>query len=248
MILETMGGLGLFLLGMMLLTDGLKQLAGQAMKKLLARFVRGPFSGLTTGALFTALIQSSSATTLTTIGFVSAGLITFQQAVGVVFGANIGTTSTGWIVSLLGLKISLGAVSPPLILLGVLLRLFSRDRFAALGGALAGFALIFFGIGVMQTGMEDLAARIDPASIPGDGLTGRFLLVLIGVVMTVVMQSSSAAVAATLIAVDSGAIGFEQAAALVVGQNIGTTVTAAIASIGASTPAKRTALAHIAFN
>lgn len=243
-----MGGLGLFLLGMTLMTDGLKSLAGGALRHILMRFVRGPISGIAAGAGVTALVQSSSATTLTTIGFVSAGLITFPQAIGVVLGANIGSTSTGWIVSVLGLKVSMGAVSPPVILVGVLLRLLGRDRVAALGQALAGFGLIFFGIGVLQTGMEGLAGQVNLGGFSPEGLLGRLGLVGIGLGMTVVMQSSSAAVAATLVALHSGSLTFEQASAMVIGQNIGTTVTAALASIGGSAPAKRTAVAHILFN
>lgn len=243
-----MGGLGLFLLGMTLMTDGLKSLAGGALRDLLKRFVRGPISGIATGAGVTALVQSSSATTLTTIGFVSAGLITFPQAIGVVLGANIGSTSTGWIVSLLGLKISLGSISPPLIFVGMLLRLLAKERVAAIGLALTGFGLIFFGIGVLQSGMEGLAARFTFDGLSADGFFGRLALVGIGLGMTVVMQSSSAAVATTLVALNAGTLGFEQAAAMVIGQNVGTTVTALLASIGGSAPAKRTAAAHILFN
>ncbi len=248
MVVNLMGGLGLFLLGMTLMTDGLKSLAGGALRDLLMRFVRGPISGIATGAGVTALVQSSSATTLTTIGFVSAGLITFPQAIGVVLGANIGSTSTGWIVSMLGLKISLGAISPPLIFLGMMLRLLTRDRVAAIGLAVTGFGLIFFGIGVLQSGMEGLADRFSFESLAADGFLGRLALVGIGLGMTVVMQSSSAAVATTLVALNAGSLEFDQAAAMVIGQNVGTTVTALIASIGGSPPAKRTAAAHILFN
>lgn len=247
-IVNLSGGLGLFLLGMMLMTDGLKALAGSALREILMRYVRGPVSGIVAGAGVTALVQSSSATTVTTIGFVSAGLITFPQAVGVIVGANIGTTSTGWIVSVLGLKVSLGAISPPVIFAGVLLRLLAKDRMAGLGQAITGFGLIFFGIGVLQTGMEGLAERVSLEGLSPEGLFGRLLLVAIGFGMTVVMQSSSAAVAATLVALHSGSLGFEQAAAMVIGQNVGTTMTAALASIGGSAPAKRTAMAHILFN
>ena len=248
MVINLMGGLGLFLLGMTLMTDGLKGLAGGALRDILMRFVRGPYSGIATGASVTALVQSSSATTLTTIGFVSAGLITFPQAIGVVLGANIGSTSTGWIVSLLGLKISLGAISPPLIFLGVMMRLLLKDRLAAAGLAVTGFGLIFFGIDILQTGMESLAERFSFEGIESGTFIGRLMLVGIGLGMTVVMQSSSAAVAATLVALHAGTLQFEQAAAMVIGQNVGTTVTAALASIGGSAPAKRTAVAHILFN
>jgi phosphate:Na+ symporter len=248
MIATIFGGIGLFLLGMVLLTDGLKAAAGGALRTVLARFTGGTLRAIASGAGVTALVQSSSATVLTTIGFVSAGLLTLRQATGVIFGANVGTTSTGWIVSLLGLKLSIGAWALPLVGAGALLRLLTHHRMAGFGIALAGFGLIFVGIDVLQEGMGALSARIDPATLPGSGPGARLLLVLSGAVMTVIMQSSSAAVATTLTALHTGAITLEQAAALVVGQNIGTTVTAALAALGASVHARRTAVVHILFN
>jgi phosphate:Na+ symporter len=248
MISTILGGIGLFLLGMILLTDGLKALAGDSLRNVLARFAGGRLSSVAAGAGVTALVQSSSATTLTTIGFVSAGLLTFEQALGVIFGANLGTTSTSWLVSILGLKFSISKVALPLVGVGALTRLLSRDRLANLGLALAGFGLIFVGIGTLQLGMESLSTRINPGSFPDATLQGRLALVLIGVVMTLVLQSSSAAVATTLLALHAGTIDLTQAAALAVGQNVGTTVTAALGSIGANVAAKRTALGHILFN
>jgi phosphate:Na+ symporter len=248
MVSGLLGGIGLFLLGMILMTDGLKSLAGDALRRVLARFVRGPWSGLASGAGVTTLVQSSSATTLTTIGFVSAGLLSFPQAVAVLLGANLGTTSTGWIVSLLGLKLSMVALAYPLIGIGALLRLLARERVAAAGLALAGFGLIFVGIDTLQGAMAHLAERLDPADMPDEGLAGRLALVWLGALMTVVVQSSSAAVATTLTALHGGAITLPAAAALVIGQNVGTTVTAGLAAIGASTAARRTALAHVLFN
>ncbi len=247
-ITTTLGGIGLFLLGMVLMTDGLKAAAGDALRSMLQRFTRGPWSALTTGLVVTALVQSSSATTLMTIGFVSAGLLQFQQAVGVIFGANIGTTSTSWLVSSLGLKVNVSIVAMPLVGVGALVRTIGRGRWAAIGTAVAGFGLVFVGIDVLQLGMQGLAEYIDPSLFPAAGLLGRLVLVAIRVVMTVVMQSSSAAAATTLAALSAGTIDLTQAAALVVGQNLGTTVTAGIAAIGASVPAKRTALAHVLFN
>lgn len=242
------GGLGLFLLGMILLTDGLKAAAGDSLRRWLTNFTGGPFSALLSGAGITALVQSSSATTLATIGFVSAGLLPFTAAVGVIFGANLGTTTTGWIVSLLGLKLNISVIALPMVGLGVLMKLAGRGRVAPLGLAVAGFGLLFIGINQLQDGMRDVAAQIDPARIPGDTLVGRLLLVGVGAVMTVVMQSSSAALATTLAALGAGTIDLHHGAALVIGQNLGTTVTAAIAAIGASVPARRTAVAHIGFN
>lgn len=250
MIPALLGGLGTFLLGMVLLTDGLKALAGDALRRILTRFVAGPLSGVGWGALVTALVQSSTATSLTTVGFVSAGLLTFPQAVGVVFGANLGTTSTGWIVSQLGFKVSMGSLTPPLVLLGAVLRLLSKGRLAHAGTAVAGFALLFMGIDLLQAGMGEVAARLTPDDLPtaSGGLLARLALFGFGFVMTVVMQSSSAAMTTTLAAVASGALGLEQAAVLVVGQNVGTTPTAIAAAVGATAAAKRTAWAHVLFN
>ena len=248
MLSTILGGIGLFLIGMVLMTDGLKNAAGDALKGMLARFTGGTFSAMLAGAGVTALVQSSSATTLTTIGFVSAGLLTFPQALGVILGANIGTTSTGWLVSLFGLKMSILPVAMPLVGIGALMRMLARGRIAALGSAVAGFGLIFVGISTLQLGMADLAQYVQPSTFPSASLGGRGLLLLLGIAMTVVMQSSSAAVATTLAAVSTGAIDVGQAAALVVGQNVGTTVTAGLAAIGASVAAKRTALAHVLFN
>jgi phosphate:Na+ symporter len=248
MIGALIGGIGLFLLGMTLLTDGLKSAAGEALRRSLSRLTGGPFKALLSGVAVTAAVQSSSATTLTTIGFVSAGLLTFPQAIGVIFGANLGTTSTGWIVSIVGLKVHPGALALPLVAAGAMLRVMARGRLAAIGLAIAGFGLLFVGIDMLQTGMAEVADRIDPAALPGQTMAGRLLLVGVGIAMTVVMQSSSAALVTTLTALDGGTIALEQGAALVIGQNLGTTVTAAVAAVGASVPAKRTAVAHIAFN
>jgi phosphate:Na+ symporter len=248
MITTLFGGLGLFLLGMVLLTDGLKAAAGEALRDVLARFTGGPYSAFLSGAALTALVQSSSATIVATIGFVSAGLLTFTQSVGVILGAAVGTTSTGWLVAFLGLRFSVSALAFPLVGIGALARLFARGRWAHLGLAVAGFGLIFVGIASLQAGMAQLSERIDLAGLGAETLGGRLVLVLMGTVMTVVMQSSSAAVATTLAAVQTGTISLTQAALLVIGQNVGTTVTAALATIGASVPARRTAVAQMLFN
>lgn len=248
MLLTLLGGIGLFLLGMILMTDGLKALAGDSLRRILARFASNRVSGLATGAGLTVLVQSSHATTMATIGFVSSGLLTFQQALGVIFGANLGTTSTGWLVAVLGFKFSISSLAFAFVGAGALMKLLGRDRVATAGLVAAGFGLIFIGIDVLQDGMGALSERIDPSTLPSGGLGARFLLVLFGIVMTVVMQSSSAAMATTLTALHAGTISIDQAAGLVVGQNIGSAVTAAVAAIGASVPAKRTAAAHILFN
>lgn len=243
-----LGGVGLFLVGMILMSDGLKSAAGGSLQQLLERATGTPLTAFLSGVGLTALVQSSSATTITTIGFVSAGLLTFPAALGVIVGANVGTTSTGWIVSLLGFKLNVGTVALPLIGVGALVKLLANGRRAHLGMAVVGFGLIFVGIDFLQTGMGGLAQNIDLSGFSHAGLGGRLGLLLVGASMTVLLQSSSAAVALTLTALFSGAIGLEQAAYLVIGQNLGTTVKALLAAMGAAVPAQRTALAHILFN
>ena len=238
----------MFLLGMVLMTDGLKALAGDALRRMLERFTGSRLSAVATGAAVTAIVQSSSATTLATIGFVSAGLLSFNNAIGVIIGANLGTTTTGWIVSLLGLKFSIGTFAMPLVGLGALLRLLGRDRLAQTGSVIAGFGLLFVGIDLLQDGIAGFAERIDLGRYGAAGLRARLLLVMVGLVLTVIVQSSSAAVTTILAALAGGAIGTEQAAALVIGANIGTTATAVVAAIGASVPARRTAFVHVLFN
>ena len=248
MTFQLLGGVGLFLLGMVLLTDGLKAFAGAALQQGLVRFTGTPAKAFASGALVTLMVQSSSATTVTLIGFVSAGLITFPQAVGVVMGASLGTTGTGWMVAVLGLKVNLGFYALPLVGVGALLRLLARGRWRAIGLALAGFGLIFVGIETLQSGMQALAGVFDLARLPAAGPLGYLAAMAIGILMTVVMQSSSAAMATTLTALHSQVLSFEQAAALAIGAAVGTTVTGALAAIGGSAPAKRTAAAHVLFN
>lgn len=248
MIFQLLGGIGLFLLGMVLLTDGLKASAGNALRRGLTRFTGTPARAFASGTLVTLMVQSSSATTVTLIGFVSAGLLAFPQAVGVVMGASLGTTGTGWLVSVLGLKVNLGFYALPLVGIGALLRLVGRGRVRPLGMALAGFGLIFVGIETLQEAMRFVAGAFDLGRLPSAGPVGHLTAMGIGVLLTVVLQSSSAAVATTLTALHAGAVNFEQAATLVIGAAVGTTVTGALAALGGSTPAKRTALAHVLFN
>ncbi len=243
-----MGGIGLFLVGMMLLSNGLVAFGGASLKRALVRFTGTPFTAFVSGTLVTAVAQSSTATTVTLIGFVSAGLITFSQAIGVVIGASLGNTATGWIVAGLGLKVNLGFYTLPLIGLGAMLKLMTRGRWAELGLAVAGFGLMFLGLNTLQEGMRGLSGVFSLASLPTGGYGARIAIMLIGLVMTAVLQSSTAAVATTLTALHAEAINFEQAAALVVGASIGTTLTGALVTIGATIYAKRTAMAHILFN
>jgi phosphate:Na+ symporter len=247
-IFEGLGGLGVFLLGMVVMTGGLKTLAGGALRRALARFTKSPLSGAVTGAVSTAVIQSSSATTVAAVGFVGAGLLTFSQALGIIFGANIGTTITGWLVAVLGFKMKIDTLALPFVFAGVCMNLFLKGRWSALGFAVAGFGLIFIGIDLMQHGMSELRGVVTPQSFPGDTVGGRLLLVLIGVAVTLVTQSSSAGMATALAAVNADTITFAQAAAMVIGMDVGTTATAAMATVGGSPDVRRTGFAHVIYN
>lgn len=246
--LQAAGGLGLFLLGMVTLRDGLKALAGAAVESALRRFTRSPLSGALTGATTTALVQSSSVTTVSAVGFASAGLLSFPAALGIVFGANVGTTVTGWLVALLGFKLQLAVVMPLAVLVGIVTNLVGRYRVAAFGLALAGFGLAFVGIEILRASTFALQGVLTPESFPGDTFLGRLELVGLGIVLTLVTQSSSAGVATALAAVAAGAMHFEQAAALVIGMDVGTTFTAGLATVGASLAGRRTGWAHVIYN
>src|SRR5262245_22240676 len=254
--ISVLGGVGLFLLGMSVMTSGLKALAGSGLRATLSRAAATPSSGAFWGAFITLIVQSSSATTMTTIGLVSPGLLTLTQGLGLVFGANIGTTGTAWLIALIGVRVSLTAAALPMIFVGALFKLLGRERLSAAGAALAGFALVLYGLTTLQQGMAGLAERLHPADFPavsGPGvnwwssLVGVLALVVLGLAMTAVMQSSTAAIAVTLSAHFAGAIGLDQACALVIGQNIGTATSSALAAIGASSTAQRLALAYILF-
>ncbi|WP_424811011.1 Na/Pi cotransporter family protein [Roseococcus sp. YIM B11640] len=252
-----LGGVGLFLLGMTVMTDGLKAMAGSALRTVLGKAAATPVSGAFWGAIVTLLVQSSSAVTMTTIGLVSAGLLTFPQGLGLVFGANVGTTGTGWLVALIGVRVSLSSYALPLIFAGALARLLGSARIAAAGGALAGFALVLYGLTTLQQGMGGLAESLNPSDLPAvlgapgvgwlAGMAGLLGLVAAGLAMTAVMQSSTAAIAVTISAFAAGAVDLDQGAALIIGQNIGTATSSALAAIGASTTAKRLALAYVLF-
>lgn len=245
-----LGGLGLFLLGMTLMTDGLKTAAGDALKSILGAWTRTRARGLVAGAFITAAVQSSSAVTVATIGFVNAGLLTLGQAIWVVFGANVGTTMTGWLVSQVGLKLDWGALALPLIGLGMLagLVLKSRPRLGGAAQAAAGFGLFFLGVGLLQEAFSGLAPQIAALNLEEAGIFAIPVFLLVGALLTTLTQSSSAAMAITLTASAGGAVPLSLAAAAVIGANIGTTSTALLAAIGATPAAQRVAMAHVAFN
>jgi phosphate:Na+ symporter len=223
----------------------LKGLAGDALRRTLQRLVGGHLSAIISGVLFTAAIQSSTAASLTVIGFVSAGLVTLPQAIGVIVGATLGTTTTPWMVAFLGFGVSVSAVALPMLGVGAFLWLIAKGRMRSSGAILAGFGLIFTGIEFLQDGMAGVSWNLE--AIAGAGAGARWILAGIGVVMTVIMQSSSAAAAATLVALYTGSLTFEQGCAMLVGQSIGSAATTALVVIGGSLTVRRTALAHILY-
>jgi phosphate:Na+ symporter len=247
-IVEVAGGVGLFLLGMSLMTEGLKNLAGESVRKSLMRFTRSPTSGVLTGLFATVFTQSSSATIIITVGFVGAGMLAYSQALGVVLGASVGTTFTGWLVAIVGFKLQLGAIASVLILIGAFLRLFGGSRRSGLAYTLAGFGLVFVGIDGLQQGMAGLQSYVNLGFVPADSLSGKLVLVAVGILFTLLTQSSTAGVISTLAALHTGIVNFEQAAALVVGMNVGTTFTSAIATIGGNVHVRRTGFSHVVFN
>ncbi|MBU1343331.1 MAG: Na/Pi cotransporter family protein [Proteobacteria bacterium] len=248
-ILQTLGGLGLFILGMKMMTDGLQATAGQKIRRILEAISSNRFMGCLTGAGVTAIIQSSSATTVMLIGFVSAGIMSLEQAVGVVIGANVGTTITGQMIAFNLTKLAL-----PAIALGVGLKYFSKKRtYRYFGEIILGFGLLFYGMTVMKHGLAPI--KSDPQFIEffttfsTDSIGGLLLCVFMGTALTVAVQSSSATVGLTMALATSGLLAFPTAIALVLGENIGTTVTAQLSTLGSNNiEAHRTANAHTVFN
>jgi phosphate:Na+ symporter len=243
------GGVGLFLLGMRMMTDGLKYAAGSSLRNILARSTRTPFLGILTGAFLTSLVQSSSAITVATIGFVNSGIMDLGHAISLIYGSNIGTTMTGWLVSLVGFKINIKVFALPAIGIGMFMRVVrSEGRHGAIGLALAGFGVFFLGIDILNTSFVNYGESLDFAQMAGGKFTSVVIFVGVGFLLTFLMQSSSAAIAIILTAVSGGIVPLTDAAAVVIGANVGTTSTAALAVIGATPNAKRLAGGHVLFN
>ncbi len=243
------GGIGLFLLGMRLMTDGLKYAAGESLRKVLARSTETKVRGLIFGCLMTSVVQSSSAVTVATIGFVNAGMMQMSRAVAVVYGSNIGTTMTAWLVALVGFNVNIKAIALPGIGIGMLLRtVWAGHRRGAFGEALAGFGLFFIGIEEMSSAFSGLGQGIQLEALLGSGIGSLLMFVLLGFVLTFLMQSSSASMAIALTAAAGGVVPMNAAAAMVIGANVGTTSTAVLSVIGATPNAKRIAAAHVVFN
>ena len=251
-VLNFVGALGLFLFGMKLMSDSLQKLAGDKMRAVLSKMTSNRFSGVLTGAGITTLIQSSSATTVMVVSFVNAGLLKLSGAIAVIMGANIGTTVTAWIISLLGFEFNINMLVYPAIAVAAPFLFIEKRK--SVGEFLIGFALLFMGLEALKGGVPDFTLPQYSsvlefiASMSGYGYLSILLFVLIGTILTVVVQSSSAMMAITLVMCAKGLIGFEVAAALVLGENIGTTITANMAAMMANATAKRAARAHLMFN
>ena len=251
-ILQLIGALGVFLFGMKVMSDALLLLAGNKMRSILARMTSNRIFGITTGFLITSVIQSSSATTLMVVSFANAGLLTLVESIGVIMGANIGTTITAWLITILGFKVSMSSIALPLVGFGFGFTFLKKDQFKNLGTFVIGFALLFIGLQFLKEAMPDIKNNpeiLEFLSRYTDlGYLSILLFLFIGTLLTVVIQSSSATMALTLIMTAQGWIPFELAAAMVLGENIGTTITANIAAVIGNYKAKQTARAHLIFN
>lgn len=244
-----LGGIGLFLLGMHMLTEGLKLAAGKALEGLLERSTSTRLRGLAAGVLITALVQTSTAVTVAGIGFVNTGLLSLQNAMWVIFGSNLGSTVNTWLVAALGFGFRIQSFALPFIGVGVIVSMVARTlRARALGRALAGFGLLFLGFAVLKDNFSFVGGQIDLSSWLRTDLIGVFILVGIGTVLTVLMQTSSAVIALVITAAQGGLLPIDAACAIVIGTNIGTPSTAILAAIGATANARRLAAVHVLFN
>ena len=242
----------MFLYGMTMMSEGLQKVAGSRLRSILSAMTANSFTRILTGTLITAIIQSSSATTVMIVSFVNAGLLSLTQAVGVIMGANIGTTVTSWLISLLGFTADISTLSIPLIGIGFAFMMFKSQKRKNIGEMIIGFAMLFLGLSFLKDSVPDLSSNPEAIAFIQKwtdwGFFSVLIFVLVGTVMTIVLQSSSATVALTLVMASQGWIPFEMAAAMVLGENIGTTITANIAASVGNISAKRAALAHTVFN
>ena len=251
-IFTLLGAMGMFLYGMNLMSSGLQKATGDRLRGFLSAMTSNPFKRVMTGVGITALIQSSSATTVMVVSFVNAGLLTLVQAIGVIMGANIGTTITAWMVSLLGFKADISILAVPLMLLGFLFSNSKNDQHKNIGELIVGFSLLFLGLSFMKESVPDLKQTPEVLEFvrqwAGHGFWSVMIFLGVGTILTLILQSSSATMAITLIMLSMGWIPFPMACAMVLGENIGTTITANIAASVGNPAAKRAALSHTIFN
>ena len=251
-LLKLLGSLAMFLYGMKIMSEGLQKFAGDRLRNILTAMTTNRVTGVLTGVLITALIQSSSATTVMVVSFVNAGLLSLSQSIGVIMGANIGTTVTAWIISALGFKVDMAAMSLPLLAVGIPLLFSGKSNRKSVGEFIFGFSFLFMGLSLLKANAPDLGKNPEMLSFVQNytdmGFASVILFVLIGTVLTMIVQASAATMAITLIMCANGWISFELGAALVLGENIGTTITANLAALTGNTQSRRAAMAHLVFN
>lgn len=250
--LRLIGSLGLFLYGMKIMSEGLQKFAGDSLRRILTAMTTNRVTGVLTGVLITALIQSSSATTVMVVSFVNAGLLTLTQSIGVIMGANIGTTVTAWLISALGFKVDIAAFSLPLLAFGIPLLFSGKSSRKSVGEFIFGFSFLFMGLQALKANAPDLGANPEMLAFVQNyadmGFFSIILFLFIGAILTMIVQASAATMAITLIMCANGWIGYQLGVALVLGENIGTTITANLAALTGNTQARRAALAHLVFN
>ena len=251
-LLTLIGALGFFIYGMKVMSDGIQKVAGSKMRSILSKMTSNRFLGITTGFILTALLQSSSATTVMIVSFVNAGLLSLVESIGVIMGANIGTTVTAWLISLLGFKVKIAAIALPIIAIGFPMMFSSKSNIKSWAEVLIGFALLFMGLDALKESVPNLKENTEflafLSSYANMGIISTLIFIGVGTILTLVVQSSSAAMALTLVMCYEGYIPFELAAAMVLGENIGTTITANLAALVGNVHAKRAARAHFIFN
>ncbi len=251
-VLQLFGALGFFLYGMKVMSEGLQKVAGTKMRQILSAMTSNRFKGVFTGFTLTSLVQSSSATTVLVVSFVNAGLLSLTESIGVIMGANIGTTITAWLISIIGFKVKIGAYAMYIIAAGFPMLFFNRSKVRSWGEVLIGFALLFLGLTYLKGSVPDFKSNPEILSFLSSytdlGFLSIIIFVGIGTLITVIVQSSSAAMALTLVMANNGWIPFDLAAAMVLGENIGTTITANFAALIGNVHAKRAAAAHFMFN
>lgn len=249
---QVLGSLGVFLFGMRLMSESIQKFSGERLRSIMGSMTGNRFAGVTTGFLITCLVQSSSATTVMVISFVHARLLTLVQSIGVIMGANLGTTTTFWIISFLGFKFSLAKIAIPVIGIGVAMSFLKAPRLKEIGNFWTGFGLLFMGLSLLKASVPDIKSNPEAlewiSSLGNYGFGSIIIFLFVGVVLTIIVQSSSVAGAITLTMAYKGWIDYPQAAAIILGENIGTTVTAYLASMTANTAAKRAARGHFMFN
>lgn len=250
--LKLIGALGFFIYGMKIMSEGIQKAAGSGLRRILSMMTKNRYMGVLTGFLVTCLVQSSSASTVMAVSFVNAGLLSLVESAGIMLGANIGTTITGWLVAVLGFKVKIAAMALPLLAIGVPMLFVKKNKIKYIGEFIVGFAILFWGLSELKHAVPDVKSNPEILNFLGayadSGFLSNIFFIFVGTLLTIVVQSSSASMALTQTLCFSGIIPFEVAAAMILGENIGTTITAELASLPANVHAKRSARIHSMFN